>query len=58
MLTYQLVPVLVDLSKLSEIVKTDVVEKDIYKAKIKNIENQIPDIMNLELDIMLLLMLK
>ena len=58
MLTHQLVPVLVDLSKLSEIVKTDVVEKDIYKAKIKNIENQIPDIMNLELDIMLLLMLK
>ena len=47
MLTYQLVPVLVDLSKLSEIVKTDVVEKYVYKAKIKNIENQIPDIMNL-----------
>ena len=46
MLTYQLVPVLVDLSKLSEIVKTDVVE-NVYKAKIKNIENQIPDIINL-----------
>ena len=46
MLTYQLVPVLIDLSKLSEIVKTDVVE-NVYKAKIKNIENQIPDIINL-----------
>ena len=34
------------MSKLSEIVKTDVVE-NVYKAKIKNIENQIPDIINL-----------
>ena len=33
---YKLVPVLVDLSKLSDIVKNDVVKKDVYNAKIKN----------------------
>ena len=36
-----------DLSKLSDAVKNDVVKKDVYKAKIKNIEDEIPDITNL-----------
>ena len=36
-----------DLSKLSDLVKNDVVKKDVYKAKIKNIEDEIPDITNL-----------
>ena len=39
--------VTVDLSKLSDLVKNDVVKKDVYIAKIKNIENKIPDIINL-----------
>ena len=38
---------LVDLSKLSDVVKSDAVTKDVYNAKIKNIENKIPDITNL-----------
>ena len=38
----KLLPVPVDLSKLS-----DVVENDVYKAKNKNIEDKIPDITNL-----------
>ena len=42
-----LVPVLVDLSKLSHVVKNDVVKKDVYNTKIKNIEDKIPDITNL-----------
>ena len=40
----KLVPVLVDLSKLSDIVRNDVVKKDAYSAKTKNIEDKIPDI--------------
>ena len=43
----KLVPVPVDLSKLSDAVKDDVVKKDVYNAKIKNIEDKIPDITNL-----------
>ena len=43
----KLVPVPVDLSKLSDIAKNDVVKKDVYSAKIKNIEDKIPDITNL-----------
>ena len=31
----KLIPVLVDLSKLNDVVKTDVVKKDVYNAKIK-----------------------
>ena len=42
-----LVPVPVDLSKLSEAAKNDVVKKDVYNDKIKNIEDKIPDITNL-----------
>ena len=37
----KLVPVAVDLSKLSGVVKNDVVKKDVYNAKIKNIEVKI-----------------
>ena len=40
----KVVPVPVDLSKLSDSVNNDVVEKDVYNAEIKNIENNIPDI--------------
>ena len=46
----KLVPVPVDLSKLSDVsdvVKNDVVKKDVYNAKIKNIEYIISDITNL-----------
>ena len=35
----KLVPAPVDLSKLSDVVKNDVVKKDVYNAKIRNIEN-------------------
>ena len=40
-----LVPV--DLSKLINVVKNDVIKKDAYNAKIKSIEDEIPDITNL-----------
>ena len=43
----KLVPVLVDLSKLSDVVKNDIVKKDVYNARTKNIENKISDITNL-----------
>ena len=43
----KLVPVPVDLSKLSDVVKYNVVKNDGYNAKIKNIEDKIPDITNL-----------
>ena len=46
----------VDLSKLSNVVKNDVVKKTEYNAKIKNIEDKIPYVINL--DTKLLLMLK
>ena len=39
-----LVPV--DLSKLSDVVKNDAAKKDLYNAKIKNIEDKFPDITN------------
>ena len=44
---YKLVPVPVDLNKLSDVVKNDIVEKNVYDAKIKDIEDKIPDIANL-----------
>ena len=34
----------IDLSKLSKVVKYDIVKKDVYNAKIKNVEDTIPDI--------------
>ena len=43
----KLVPVPVDLSKLSGVGNNDVVKKDLYSAKIKNIEDKIPDTTNL-----------
>ena len=43
----ELVPILVDLSKLSDVVKNDAGKKDKYNAKIKKIEDKIPDITNL-----------
>ena len=43
----KLVTVPVDLSKLSDAVKDDVVKKDLYNAKIKNIEDKIPDVTDL-----------
>ena len=39
----------VDLSKLSDAVKNDVVKKDVYNAKIKNIEDKIPDVTNVKI---------
>ena len=42
-----LVSVPVDLSKLSAVVKNNVVKKDVYNAKIKNVEEKIPGITNL-----------
>ena len=43
----KLVPVPVDLSKLSDVVKNDVVKRDVCHAKITNIEDKTPDITNL-----------
>ena len=39
--------VLVDLSKLINVVKNDAIKKDAYNAKIKSIEDEITDITNL-----------
>ena len=43
----KLAPVPVDLSKLTNVLKNEVVKKTEYNAKIKNIEDKIPDITNL-----------
>ena len=43
---HKLVPVPVDLSKLSDAVINDVVKKDVYNAKIKNTEDKILNITN------------
>ena len=43
----KLIPVPLDLSKLSGVVKNDVAKKDVYNAKIKIIEDKIHDINNL-----------
>ena len=45
--------VTVDLRKLSDVVKNDIVKKDFPNAKIKNIEEKIPDITNLATNITL-----
>ena len=39
----KLVPTPIDLSKLSDVVKNNDVQKDVHNAKIKNIEGKIPD---------------
>ena len=51
----KLVPAPFDLSKLSNVVKNDVVKRDVYNAKIKNIEDKIPDITTYLLKILLIL---
>ena len=43
---FKLLPVPVDLSKLSDAAKNDVVKKYVYNVKIKNIEDKTPDITN------------
>ena len=43
----KLVPVPVDVSKLSDVVKNDIIKKTDYNANITEIENKIPDISNL-----------
>ena len=43
----KLVPVPVDISKLSDVIKSYVVQKDVYNARITNIEDKKPDITNL-----------
>ena len=43
----ELVHVPVDLSKINDVVKYDIVKKDVYNAKIKNTADKMPDITNL-----------
>ena len=43
----KLAPVPADLSKLSNVVKNEIAKKTEYNAKIKNIEDEMPDITNL-----------
>ena len=45
---HKLATVPVDLSELSDAIKIDIVKKDVYNARIKNIEDKIPDIANLD----------
>ena len=42
----KLVPVPVDLNKSSNLLKSDIVKKDVYNATIKNIEDKIAYITN------------
>ena len=43
----KIVPIPVDVSKLRNVMKNDVVKKDVYNAKIKNIEDKISNSTNL-----------
>ena len=43
----KLIPVPVDLSKLSDVVKNDVLKKNVYNSKMKNIEDKTLNITNL-----------
>ena len=43
----KLISVPVDLSKLSDVVKNDVLKKNVYNSKMKNIEDKTPNITNL-----------
>ena len=45
----KLVPVHVDLSTPRNVVKCDVVKKEVHNAKVENIEDKMPDITNLTL---------
>ena len=40
----KLIPVPVDLSRLSDVVKIDLFKKNVYNAKIKNTEDKMPDV--------------
>ena len=51
----KLVPASFDLSKVSSVVKNDVVKRDVCNAKIKNIEDKIPDITTYLLKMLLIL---
>ena len=51
----KLVPAFFDLSKVSNVVKNDVVKRDVCNAKMKNIEDKIPDITTYLLKILLIL---
>ena len=42
----KLKPVPIDLSKRSDVVKNDIIKKDVYNANTKNIEDKISDITN------------
>ena len=42
-----------DLNKLSDVVKSNAIKKDVYNAKIKDIKDQIPDTFNLATNIIL-----
>ena len=44
---YKLVHLPIDLNKLIDVVKNDIVKKDVYNAKMKDIEDKIPNITNL-----------
>ena len=46
----KLVPVTVDLINISDLVENGIVKKDVYKAKINDVEDKIPDITNLAID--------
>ena len=47
----KLLPAPADLSKVSDAVKNDVVKKDVFNVKIKNIKDKIPEINNLATEI-------
>ena len=49
----KLLPAPVDLSKVSDVVKNDVVKIELHNAEIKDIEDKIPDITNLAANIIL-----
>ena len=51
----KLVPDPVDLSKLGDVVKNEVVKKDVCKSKIKNIEDKISHIANIATNTTLML---
>ena len=53
----KLVPVPVDLSILSDVVRNNAVKKDVYNAKVKDIEDKIPDITNLATNTTLLILI-
>ena len=46
----KLVPVPVDLSKLSDVLKNDIANKNVFYSKIKNIEDKIGNITNLDIN--------